>query len=853
MEHVRLELDLDLAKQRLAGRATLTLRARRNDVSAIQLHAVDMEIDKVTVDGAAAESFHYDGHCLYIELGQPHARGTRLTVMVSYRAAPRRGLYFVPRRRDRSGQPDEHQPDWECWTQGQDEDSRHYWPGLDLPAEKATSEVICLAPRGLHVLSNGELRERVDVDDDRTRWHYVLDFPHSAYLVTLVCGRFEEIKDRASATGVEVHYFVPPGREEDARRSYGRTPDMIDFFSKQIGLRYPHARYSQVAVNDFIFGGMENTTATTLTTESLLDARAALDHDMEALVAHELAHQWWGDLLTCREWPEAWLNEGFATYFEYVWREATHGRDEADAEFLNDADAYFDEAGKYQRPVLCRQYLEPIEIFDRHLYEKGGRVLHMLRRELGDPDFWRSLHHYAESHARKSVETRDLVRAIEEATGRSLDNFFEQWIGTAGHPELEASWEWDADRKLGRLRLEQKQASERAFCFDVDVRFELAGEEWDQTLKVRERIQTFEIPLRERPTQVIFDPGDVVLKKLKFDKPRPLWMRQLSNARLGVDRLLAARALSEHPAPETSRALAEALAKDPFWAVRAAAARGLGQLRDPASRAALLAAREQSHHKVRRAVASALGEFREDHEVGTALARWAEAGDPSYFVEAATALALGKSRAPQALEVLPRLLTRDSFQDVIRSRALEGLGALGDERAFSVVEAAYVPSASFQVRRAAVGAMARLGDGTLLARKARERLERALDDADFRVRSEAAAGLASLQDGKSIPALERALRAELDGRARRRMRESLAELTEKGRPAELARKLSDEVERLRADLGELRTRIDRFERQAAQGTPKEPAGPRRRTEEKKVAHRPRPPARRGNKPRRRSR
>ena len=154
---------------------------------------------------------------------------------------------------------------------------------------------------------------------------------------------------------------------------------MIDFFSERIGVPYAYPRYSQITVPEFIFGGMENTTATTLTDLVLLDERAAIDHDVEGLVSHELAHQWWGDLLTCREWSEAWLNEGFATYFEYVWREHAKGRDEADLELLVDADGYLNEAGRYQRPVVCRQYDEPIHLFDAHLYEKGARVLHMLR------------------------------------------------------------------------------------------------------------------------------------------------------------------------------------------------------------------------------------------------------------------------------------------------------------------------------------------------------------------------------------------------------------------------------------------------------------------------------------------
>jgi len=286
VNHVRLELDLDLEGARLTGLARLRLSARRSQLAVFELDAVEMEIVEVSVDGQAASTFDYDGERLRVPLAKPLADGTDFEVSVRYRCAPRRGLYFMG--------PDATHPDrpLQCWTQGQDDDSRYYWPCLDTPIEKATTEVICTAPAGNFVLSNGELRERVDLPDGKkTRWHYALDFPHPPYLVTLVCGPFVEIKDRARRTGVDVYYFVPPGREADGRRSFGRTPEMIDVFSQKIGIPYPHARYSQIAVPDFIFGGMENTSATTLTDLALLDERAALDHDVEGLVSHELTHQ----------------------------------------------------------------------------------------------------------------------------------------------------------------------------------------------------------------------------------------------------------------------------------------------------------------------------------------------------------------------------------------------------------------------------------------------------------------------------------------------------------------------------------------------------------------------------------
>ncbi|HVZ74242.1 MAG TPA: M1 family aminopeptidase [Polyangia bacterium] len=825
--HVRLELDLDLAGKRLAGVATLTLASRRDALAHFTLDAVEMEIEAVTVDGAPA-AYVYDGERLRVTCPRPVARDAEVSAEIRYRCAPRRGLYFMG--------PDEGHPDrpLQCWTQGQDDDSRHYWPCIDHPIEKFTSEVIATAPKGLFVLSNGDLHERVDLPKGgRTRWHYRLDFPQPAYLVTLVCGPFVELRDRAPETGVDVYYYAAPGREADARRSFARTPAMIDFFSKRIGVNYPHKRYSQIAVPDFIFGGMENTSATTLTELTLLDERAGLDHDVDGLVSHELAHQWWGDLVTCREWSEGWLNEGFATYFEYVWREHAKGRDEADVEQLNDTEGYLSEAGRYQRPIVCRQYEEPIHLFDAHLYDKGGRVLHMLRHELGDDLFFRALGHYARTHARGSVETRDLARALEQTSGRSFDEFLDRWVGKPGHPEIECGWEWDEDRKTGTLRVAQKQAINAdapVFKFSTRVRFEIDGQERDEALTITEATHTFEVKLPARPTQVVFDPGDVILKTSKFEKPRPLWRRQLEAARFGIDRVLAAQALAGLVEPASVEALGKAIERDGFWAVRAAATRALGRMRRDDALAIVLRAFDDAHPKVRRAAAAALGEWRGDERAAGALAMRLRKGDASVFVEAEAALALGRTRSPLALEVLPTLFERPAFQDLLRTRAIEGLGASGnvDGGALAIIKGAWRRAGAgvFLARRACVTAAAELCAGTAQARAAREFLEMCILDPDFRVRGEASAALARLGQPEAIPAIERTLAAELDGRAKRRMGEALRTLRDGGRPAEQVRQLRDELERLRGDQARLRERLEKLEARGNGSAPTSPPAPK---------------------------
>ncbi|HEY2730829.1 MAG TPA: M1 family metallopeptidase [Polyangia bacterium] len=827
--HVRLELDLDLPGKRLAGVATLTLASRRDELAVFTLDAVEMQLESVTLDGQAA-TFDYDGERLRVTCARPFARDAEFRAEIRYRCAPRRGLYFMG--------PDEGHPEraLQCWTQGQDDDSRHYWPCIDHPIEKFTSEIVCTAPAGNFVLSNGDLVERTELPAERpagtgarVRWHYRLDFPQPAYLVTLVCGPFVEIVDKAPKTGVDVYYYAAPGREADARRSFARTPAMIDYFSERIGVPYPHKRYSQIAVPDFIFGGMENTSATTLTDLALLDERAALDHDVDGLVSHELAHQWWGDLVTCREWSEGWLNEGFATYFEYVWRERAKGRDEADYELLADTEGYLAEAGRYQRPVVCRQYEEPIHLFDAHLYDKGGRVLHMLRSALGDGIFWRVLRHYVGKHARGSVETRDLARAIEEVSGRSFDEFLDRWIARPGHPELECAWEWDDERKVGTLRVAQKQAvSAEAplFKFDTVVRFELDGHERDEPVAVAEATHAFEFKLPARPAQVVFDPGDVILKSTKMEKARPLWRRQLEAARLGIDRVTAAAALGGIVEPASVEALVGALRRDRFWAVRVAAARALGRMRREDAREALLQAFDDAHPKVRRAAAAALGELRGDERAARALATRLQKGDPSVFVEAEAALALGRTRSSLALEILPTLFGKPSFQDILRTRAIEGLGFSGDERALPVIKGAWraYGAGVFLARRAVVVAAAELSAGTSFARAGRELVEDCLADPDFRVRGEAAAALGRLGRPEAIPAIERTLAAELDGRARRRMTDAIRTLRDGTRPTEQAQKLREELDRLRGEQARLRERLEKLEARGNGSVPAPPGG-----------------------------
>ncbi len=820
IQHIALAVEIDPSKRTVAGTSTLRGSVIAPGARTIELDAVELQIEKVTIGGKPAV-FRHDGKKLRVDLP---SGTTDLVIAIAYKGSPRRGLYFVA--------PDDGYPDKpvQAWTQGQDEDSRHWFPCFDAPNEKATSEVVVTVPASMFALSNGVLVSDKTAGGKRTL-HWRLDVPHSCYLIAVAVGDFVAIETRWKET--PVIYYVQRGREDAAERTLARTPQMLELFSSRFGVPYPYPRYAQAFVADFIFGGMENTTATLLTDTVLLDERAAIDYDIDSLVSHELAHQWFGDLVTCRDWGEGWLNEGFATYSEYLWREHHEGRDAADLELEEWADSYFGEdAGRYRRTIATKLYDEPIDIFDHHLYEKGGRVLHMLRDVLGDAQLWKAFAHYLTKHRHGVVESRDLARAVEDATGRVVDWFFSQWvIDGAGHPELHVGIEWDAEHGMATVTVEQEQkvdAKTPVFRLPTRMRFRVADKDVDVPIEIVDPKQVFHLRLDAEPTQAIFDPGRVLLAARTIVKPEPIWIAELAGATLATDRSAAAQALAKRGGPAAEKALATAVEKDKFWAVRGAAAAGLGAIRTETARDVLIKRLAgEVHPRARRMITRALGDFIHDAAAGAALAKVVQKGDASYFVEAEACLALGKTRAARAGDVLRQAATRESFTDVIRQHAYRGLAEARDDSALGLLVEGLKWGKPTHGRRAAAGALALLmrGRRDREARDVREKIELLLVDRDFRVQAAAIEALGTIGDPAAIPALRRTIERELDGRLRRRSKEVIRDLGE-GAP------LAEDVRRLRDEVGELRTLVqtlrDRLDLDAAHKKPAAKAKRRKR-------------------------
>lgn len=831
VRHVDIDVTLDFQKHTVTGTVTTAFSALFDPLREVVFDAAELTIENVTLDEDDTP-LHYwiDGEKLHVALGREYHFGHEFQVRVRYSAQPRIGLVFV--------EPVEGNPDLpvQAWTQGETE-YHHFWlPVHDFPNDRATTSLRATVPEGFFVLSNGK-SEGVTSNGDGTATHaWRCDQPFPAYLITLVAGEFVEIKDQWRT--VPVNYYVRAGREEDGRRMMGKTPAMIDFFSQRFGVDYPWVKYGQIVAELFL-GAMENASATTHTYRLLADKRASLDFTPEPVVAHELVHQWHGDMLAVRDWSHTWLKESFATYFESVWTQHDRGEDEFRAELHANLQAYLAADKRGRRPIVYNVYRKNAnELFDRHVYEKGSLVLHMLRYVLGEDAFWRGLQHYTRSHKWREVITADFERALEEATGRSLARFFEQWVYKTGHPEFTVTYSWDDEHKLAKLKVSQKQKTSDTtpiFATPVDIGFFVPdtdatpGKEPPahlQTFRVEvgEAEQTFYFPLARRPLSVRFDQGAWLIKTLEFERPADMLRYQLRHDPDMEGRIEAAEALGKLPDSENVAALRQAMLDEPFWAVRVAIASALGGMKsEPALDALLDGLAAIDEPKARRGIVSALGQFRAPEyealagRAAQALAPIVEHGDPSYYVEAAAASALGRTRTAAAFDLLVAKAETPSWNEIIRGGVFAGLGELGEARSADVLiawlrdrsrpmDARMMAAAGLRV----LAETRRIDPGETQTRVI-EALIAALDDPWEMTQSAAIQALAAWNDARAIAPLQRFVAQSPDERRVRQAREALLRLQKGHSENEELRQLRSDLEELRAANSELRQRIQSLE------------------------------------------
>ncbi|CAN5831601.1 hypothetical protein BH11MYX4_BH11MYX4_42160 [soil metagenome] len=511
---------------------------------------------------------------------------------------------------------------------------------------------------------------------------------------------------------------------------------------------------------------------------------------------------------------------------EHVWREKLLGKDEYDYGVKSDVSSYLSEAhGRYRRPIVCQDYDAPLDLFDRHLYEKGGLVLHVLRTELGDTLFWKGVSTYLTRHARGLVETRDLLRALEEVSGRSLGRRFEEMVMRPGHPEIDVDISWESGVLTCALKQTQSTTDGVPSAFEVPLVLTI-GEHGDgerrEKVKLTARADSFAIPCPERPSWVVVDPELRILGDVTVKAPVDMLRRQLATATTARGRWLAAQALHKSDDPVTIKALGDRLADEAeFWGVRAECADALGRIRARECFETLAASTSTAHPKVCRAVVEALGRFRTTAAVDALKPRALR--DESYLVEAEAARALGKTRQSSAYDVLLDVMDRPSWADAIAAGAIAGLASLRDDRALPHLYARTRYGHASRVPRAAALAIPKLSTD----RRAREHIEDLLDDSDPIVRIDVVLALADLGDARSRGPLRARGEVDLEPRVRRRIREVVRDL---GGEKKQTDQLKEDVGRLQTEHLELKSRLSRIEARVAPKKeaerPKKSAAPR---------------------------
>jgi aminopeptidase N len=699
---VHVQLQLDEKAKKFSGSTTNHLVALASGETEVWFDAEEMDVQGAKVDGATAP-FKYEKSRVTVTLPAPAKMGQAYAVEVDYAVSnPKRGLWFQQPSAD---QPDVH---YEIWSQGEAEDNRRWIPTWDYPSDRATYEGEFTVRDGLTVVSNGKLVDKKARGDGWTTWHYALDFPFSSYLISLCVGDYEKYVD--DWRGVPVEYYVQRGvGEAKARRSFGQTPDMLEFFSNKIGVPYPYPKYSQVAVQNFIVGGMENISATTQTDSTLHDDREHLDRESQNLVAHELAHQWWGDYLTCRTFRHLWLNEGFAQFFEALYNEKVNGTDAFRIEMRGNQQQACASMNRGAPRPLVESFFNRAPQGDgsNAVYVRGASVLHMVRTLLGEEAWWKAMHHYCTKHAGQLVDSKDLEDAIEEATGRNLHWLFEEYVYLPGHPKFAVTQRYDADKKEVVLSVKQTQDTSNmvpVFKYPVPIEVVCAPSKPGDsgralhTVWIDQKEQEVRLPAPSAPLMVAFDQGSAMLKEVDFKKPAA----ELAFIAQGGDDDAVARQIAVEQLPESDdkalarKALIAVLGSKEWRDVRTTAASGLAKLGgggDASATAAVVTAlssgAKDSESRVRRACISALGQIAK--ELGdakpavAALVADALRNDKSYSVQGAACETLAKVGGDDALVALRAATDYASPNDRVGAAALRARLALDDKMAVDEV------------------------------------------------------------------------------------------------------------------------------------------------------------------------
>lgn len=670
--HIRIEVTPDFKQRTVSGTTRIEFKPIAKSTDVVELDAMRLSISNVRSSHTVAR-FSDDGKRLTIVFEKPIEADVEAYVEIDYSAQPTKGLYF---RTPEMGYPD---TDTHVWTQGEPYEARHWFPCFDSPNERSSTEVICHVPKEMTVLSNGRMLADEITSEGLRRVQWLQEKPHTSYLICLVAGNLKKLEK--SYRDIPLRFFVQPSLAEHAANSFEDTDKIMEFFESEIGVPFPWDKYDQVTIRDFIAGGMENTTLTTLTHGTIFTKATENLRTTRRLDAHELAHQWFGDYVTCKDWSQLWLNEGFATYYTHLYEGHKLGEEAMLYGLYQDAQNRVLPQQNDKKAIVYREFKNPGEQFDYRAYPKGSWVLHMLRSQLG-PDLYRScIRHYLQKHALQSVVSDDLRQAIEDLSGRPFDRFFDQWVYHPGSPELEVQFTWQAKTKLAKISVKQQQKTDNGslpFEFPVTLRFVVNDENIDKQVEINATEHEFYFPLDAKPTVVRFDPKLTVLAKVNFNKTDAMWLAQLERDDDMLGRLLAAKALGSRDTHESIKHLKETLNNDSFYGVRIQAAESLKKIGSDEAYDTLVASAKQSDARVRRTVVSGVSSFYKPETFAFVKGLLKSETNPE--IRSIAIRELGKFNDKAAKKLIVGQLEEPSFRNAICSAAIRAVEAQRDPK-----------------------------------------------------------------------------------------------------------------------------------------------------------------------------
>ncbi len=715
VQHTALDLAFDFPGERVIGLATHRLVSTVQLLTHVQFDAKDMDIRSVSIKrpGQDFESvaFEYNNSDLVVSLQPGIGKTVALEVQIDYVAHPMRngqkmGMVFV------DGQGDDPSRPTQVWTLGQPEDNQFWFPGWDYPNDRMTFDIALTVPQQFSTVANGDLVEQRAIGDNMRRDRWVLNKPHVSYLTGFAAGEFAAVVEnyqRPDGSSVPLAYLVEPQHVEHADLVFGETPDMMQFFERNLQMQYPWSNYKQVAVQEFTARGMENTTATVMYDKLQHDARAHLDYTGRDLITHELAHQWFGNLVSSRNWANLALNEGFATYAERLYIEHAEGLAAGQAHTIADRSTYLEQAKTLMRPIIWHGYSNPYDMYDRHTYEKAALVLHQLRYELGNDVWWRGVRQYLTTNAYKEVTIDELQRAMEQAAGRGLGMFFHQWYKRPGHPVLDVSHRYDASRGVYEVDVEQVQDSARVgvFAFDVDIEVNIPNAApWVSRYRVASQDTTFRFAIAGDVSFVRFDRGDWLPADIRVTKSVGEWQNQARYDDEPAGRYDAVMALAEQPANENVRnVLLHVLQSDEAAFVREAAARALGLYgKDEIVRPFLLKAatgdRKSSVRKTALAALSQVNDAQLKQALNTAIK------DNSYMVTAEAIRIYADVEPLQAIQEMRPLFDVSSWDNTVETAMIDAYARINAIEGIPYLQARMAAENRETIQIAAVEALA---------------------------------------------------------------------------------------------------------------------------------------------------